>query len=81
MATLKRIINLSKMLKTMTTTSRPCCFQTSKKTYFTYVNEPAMPIFGKEPCWLKTADEAIEKAELDSGNYFFYSMLWMSIIV
>lgn len=70
MAALKRMVNLSKTLKTMTTTSRLCCFQTSRKTYFTYVNEPSMPILNKEPCWLKTADEAIEKAELDSGNYF-----------
>lgn len=70
MAALKRIVNLSKTLKTMTTTSRLCCSQTSKKTYFTYVNEPSMPILDKEPCWLKTADEAIEKAELDSGNCY-----------
>lgn len=68
MAALKRIINLSKNLKTMTATSRPACFQMSRKTYFTYVNEPSMPIPDKQPCWLKTADEAIEQAELDSGN-------------
>ncbi|KOX72759.1 4-hydroxybutyrate coenzyme A transferase [Melipona quadrifasciata] len=68
MAALKRMINLSKILKTMTTTSR---FQTSRKTYFTYVNEPSMPILNKEPCWLKTADEAIEKAELDSDQLVF----------
>ncbi|KOC70996.1 4-hydroxybutyrate coenzyme A transferase [Habropoda laboriosa] len=71
MAALKRIVNLSKCLKTVTTTSRPCCFQTSKKTYFTYVNEPSMPILDKQPCWLKTADEAIEKAELDSDQVVF----------
>ncbi|XP_068978678.1 4-hydroxybutyrate coenzyme A transferase-like [Bombus flavifrons] len=71
MAALKRIVNLSKTLKTMTTTSRLCCSQTSKKTYFTYVNEPSMPILDKEPCWLKTADEAIEKAELDSDQLVF----------
>ncbi|XP_054015505.1 4-hydroxybutyrate coenzyme A transferase-like isoform X1 [Hylaeus anthracinus] len=71
MAALKGIINLSRTLKTMTSTSRPCCFQMSKKTYFTYVNEPSMPIPGKEPCWLKTADEAIEQAELDSDQVVF----------
>ncbi|CAK9808084.1 4-hydroxybutyrate coenzyme A transferase [Anthophora quadrimaculata] len=71
MAALKRIINLSKCLKTVTTTSRPHCFQMSKKTYFTYVNEPSMPIPDKQPCWLKTADEAIEKAELDSDQVVF----------
>lgn len=71
MAALKRIVNLSKTLKTVTTTPRPCCFQASKKTYFTYVNEPSMPILDKEPCWLKTADEAIEKAELDSDQVLF----------
>ncbi|OAD59870.1 4-hydroxybutyrate coenzyme A transferase [Eufriesea mexicana] len=70
MATVKRMINLSKTLKMMTT-SRLCCFQTLKKTYFTYVNEPSMPILGKEPCWLKSADEAIEKAELDSDQVVF----------
>ncbi|CAK9795314.1 4-hydroxybutyrate coenzyme A transferase [Anthophora plagiata] len=71
MAALKRIINLSKCLKTVKTTSRPHCFPMSKKTYFTYVNEPSMPIPDKQPCWLKTADEAIEKAELDSDQVIF----------
>lgn len=71
MAALKRMINLSKTFKTVATTSRPCCLQTSKKTYFTYVNEISMPIMGKNPSWLKTADEAIEKAELDSDQHVF----------
>ncbi|XP_076630591.1 succinyl-CoA:acetate/propanoyl-CoA:succinate CoA transferase [Colletes latitarsis] len=70
MAALKRIVNLSRTLKTMTATSRPC-IQASKKTYFTYVNEPSMPIPDKEPCWLKTVDEAIEQAELDSDQVVF----------
>lgn len=74
MAALKRILNLSKTIKTITSTFR-LCVQTSKKTYFTYVNEPSMPILDKEPCWVKTADEAIEKANLDSGNYFFHNIL------
>lgn len=68
MAALKRVINLSRNLKTISVPSRHYSFQTPKKSYFTYVNEPSMPIPGKEPCWLKTADEAIEQAELDSGN-------------
>ncbi|XP_029045910.2 4-hydroxybutyrate coenzyme A transferase-like [Osmia bicornis bicornis] len=71
MAALKRIIDLSKSLKTVATTSRPGCLQSSKKTYFTYVDEPSMPIPDKQPCWLKTADEAIEKAELDSEQAVF----------
>ncbi|KZC05952.1 PREDICTED: 4-hydroxybutyrate coenzyme A transferase-like [Dufourea novaeangliae] len=71
MATLKRIITLSKTLNTLTATSRSCSFQASKKSYFTYVKEPSMPIPGKQPCWLKTADEAIEQAELDSDQVVF----------
>ncbi|PBC29839.1 4-hydroxybutyrate coenzyme A transferase isoform X1 [Apis cerana] len=70
MAALKRILNLSKTIKTITSTFR-LCVQTSKKTYFTYVNEPSMPILDKEPCWVKTADEAIEKANLDSDQLVF----------
>lgn len=68
MAALKRIVNLSKTLKTITVQSRAYCFEASKKTYFAYRNEPSTPIPGKEPTWVKTADEAIEHAELDSGN-------------
>lgn len=68
MAALKRITGLTRALATMTSASRPCIQHAARKTFFTYVNEPSMPIPGKEPCWLKTADEAIEQAELDSGN-------------
>ncbi|KAG7200876.1 hypothetical protein KM043_003239 [Ampulex compressa] len=71
MAALKRITSLSRALATMTSTSRLCSLQNSRKTYFTYVNEPSMPIIGKEPCWLKTADEAIEQAELDSDQVVY----------
>ena len=71
MAALKRIINLSRNLKMITVPSRHYSIRTPKKSYFTYVNEPSMPIPGKEPCWLKTADEAIEQAELDSDQAVF----------
>jgi len=68
MAALKRITSLTRALAAMTSASRPCLQHATRKTFFTYVNEPSMPIPGKEPCWVKTADEAIEQAELDSGN-------------
>lgn len=76
MAAFKRITGLTKALASMTTsTTRISCLPAIKKNYFTYVNEPSMPIPGKEPCWLKTADEAIEQACLDSGNDYFTSVL------
>ncbi|XP_014485090.1 PREDICTED: 4-hydroxybutyrate coenzyme A transferase-like [Dinoponera quadriceps] len=68
MAALKHITSLSRALATMTSASRPCLQHAARKTYFTYVNEPSMPIPGKDTCWLKTADEAIEQAELDSDQ-------------
>lgn len=68
MAALKHITSLTRALATMTSASRSCIQHATRKTYFTYVNEPSMPIPDKEPCWLKTADEAIEQAELDSSN-------------
>ena len=71
MAALKRIINLSRTLTPIAVPSCHYSFQTPKKSYFTYVNEPSLPIPGKEPCWLKTADEAIEQAELDSDQIVF----------
>ncbi|XP_020283620.1 uncharacterized protein LOC109854685 [Pseudomyrmex gracilis] len=73
MAALKRITGLThRALATMTTSSRSWLQdRTTRKTYFTYVNEPSMPIPGKEPCWLKTADEAIEKSELDSDQVVY----------
>lgn len=71
MATLKRITTLTKTLNMLTASSRTSSSVASKKSYFTYVNEPSMPIPGHEPCWLKTADEAIEQAELDSDQSVF----------
>ncbi|KAL6445892.1 hypothetical protein ACFW04_000939 [Cataglyphis niger] len=71
MAALKRITSLSRALATATSASRPCFQLASRKTFFTYVNEPSMPIPGKTPCWLKTADEAIEQAELDSDQLVY----------
>ncbi|XP_014604419.1 PREDICTED: 4-hydroxybutyrate coenzyme A transferase-like [Polistes canadensis] len=72
MAAIKRLTGLTKALTSMTTsTTRISCLPAIKKNYFTYVNEPSMPIPGKEPCWLKTADEAIEQANLDSDQIVF----------
>ncbi|XP_017886449.1 uncharacterized protein LOC108628791 [Ceratina calcarata] len=72
MAAFKRIVNLTKTLKSVTTVPSRCmCIPSTKKSYFTYVKEPSMPIPDKEPCWLGTADEAIEKAELDSDQIVF----------
>ncbi|KAL7300164.1 hypothetical protein TKK_0007162 [Trichogramma kaykai] len=41
------------------------------KSYYTYVNEPAMPIPNKEPTYVKSAEEAIEKAGLASNQLVF----------
>ncbi|XP_066582090.1 4-hydroxybutyrate coenzyme A transferase [Prorops nasuta] len=71
MATLQRVTSFTRVLAAMSGTTRPACFQASKKTYFTYVNEPSMPIPCKEPCWVKTAEEAIEKAGLQSDQVVF----------
>ena len=38
------------------------------KSYFTYVNEPSMPIPDKEPCYVQCAEEAIEAAGLTSSE-------------
>ncbi|XP_011871694.1 PREDICTED: uncharacterized protein LOC105564140 isoform X1 [Vollenhovia emeryi] len=71
MAALKRITSLTRALATMTSASRPCIQRATRKTFFTYVNEPSMPIPSKEPCWVKTADEAIEQAQLDSDQVVY----------
>lgn len=63
MAALKRMTALTRAL----TASRMIRVH-APKTYYTYVNEPSMPIPGKEPCWVKTAEEAIENAGLTSGK-------------
>lgn len=39
----------------------------ASRTYFTYVNEPAQPIQGKEPKWV-SAEEAFQ--DLQSGECF-----------
>lgn len=38
------------------------------KSFYTYVNEPSMPILDRTPCWVKTANEAIEAAGLTSSK-------------
>ncbi|XP_078052945.1 succinyl-CoA:acetate/propanoyl-CoA:succinate CoA transferase isoform X2 [Augochlora pura] len=71
MAALKRIAILSKTLNTLTVSTRTSNFQARTKSYVASVREPSMIITGKQPCWLKTADEAIEQAELDSDQVVF----------
>ena len=38
------------------------------KNYYTYVNEPSMPIPNKDPCYVKSSEEALEAAGLSSGQ-------------
>lgn len=66
MAALKQISRFSGTLNALST-KRGYRLQDAK-TFYTYVNEPAMPIPGKEPCWVKTSEEAAERAGLASGK-------------
>lgn len=70
MAAFNRMIKLTEGLKNLTS-SHGYRFQASK-TFYTYVNEPAMPIPDKEPCWVKTSEEAVERAGLASGKLIIY---------
>lgn len=36
-------------------------FLPRKRNYYTYVNEPAMPLKGKEPKWCNAPEEVFEK--------------------
>ncbi|XP_011309287.1 acetyl-CoA hydrolase [Fopius arisanus] len=45
--------------------------QNLSRTFYTYVNEPAMPIPDREPCWVKTSEEAVERAGLASNQLVF----------
>jgi hypothetical protein len=65
MAALKQITSLPRTLAIITSMSRSCFQYTFRKTY---MNNPSKSVFNKKPVWLKTADEAIEQAQLDSGN-------------
>ena len=65
MAALKRMTGLTGSLKALTASKTR---QHLPKTYYTYVNEPSMPIPNKEPTWVKSAEEAVEQAGLGSGN-------------
>lgn len=67
MATLKHIKNLTWNLNALA--KRNTYGISSSKSFYSYVNEPAMPIPDKEPCWVKTSEEAAERAGLKSGNY------------
>lgn len=69
MAALKQMTKLTGTLKALTSTNgyRP----QAAKTFYTYVNEPAMPIPDREPCWVKSSEEAMERAGLSSGNEFY----------
>ena len=66
MAALKQITSLTKVFKVMTASRSNGVL--ASKNYYTYSNEPGMPIPDKEPCWVQTAEEAIEKAGLTSGR-------------
>lgn len=50
----------------------PLKIASASRTYFTYVNEPAQPIKGKEPKWV-TPDEAFQ--DLQSSKYLKYSSI------
>lgn len=39
------------------------------RTYYTYVNEPAQPLKGKEPKWT-TAENAFEQLKSGKNNYY-----------
>ncbi|XP_031786274.1 4-hydroxybutyrate coenzyme A transferase [Nasonia vitripennis] len=65
---LQKMTSLSRALSAL----RPYRAATAgSKSYFTYVNEPSMPIPNKEPCWVKTAEEALESAGLASNKLVF----------
>ncbi|XP_033208942.1 4-hydroxybutyrate coenzyme A transferase-like [Belonocnema kinseyi] len=66
MAALKQITSLTKVFKAMTATRASRVL--ASKNFYTYVNEPGMPIPDKEPCWVKTAEEAVQKAGLMSDQ-------------
>ncbi|KAJ8684309.1 hypothetical protein QAD02_020101 [Eretmocerus hayati] len=63
---LQKMTGLSRALSAM----RPYRAATSK-SFHSYVNEPGMPIPDKEPCWVKSAEEAIEAAGLASNKIVF----------
>ncbi|XP_014206318.1 uncharacterized protein LOC106637866 [Copidosoma floridanum] len=64
---LQKMTSLTRALAAM----RPYRVAATAKNYYTYVNEPSMPIPNKEPCWLSTAEEAIAAAELGSNNLVY----------
>lgn len=70
---LQRMTSLSKALSGLMRPYRATA-AVGSKSYFTYVNEPSMPIPDKEPCWVKSAEEAVEAAGLASSklNPFFF---------
>lgn len=49
----------------------PLKIASASRTYFTYVNEPAQPIKGKEPKWV-TPEEAFQ--DLQSSKCLFSSL-------
>ncbi|KAH0558094.1 4-hydroxybutyrate coenzyme A transferase [Cotesia glomerata] len=69
MAALNRLIKLSEGFKGLAS-AHGYRLQASK-TFYTYVNEPAMPIPDKEPCWVKSSEEAVERAGLASDQIVF----------
>ncbi|XP_015112914.1 uncharacterized protein LOC107038372 [Diachasma alloeum] len=69
MASLRRVTGLTGGIKGLTRSHG--YRQHLPKTFYTYVNEPAMPIPEREPCWVKTAEEAVERAGLASNQIVF----------
>lgn len=69
MASLKHIKNLTWNLNALA--KRNNYVINSSKSFYSYVNEPAMPIPDKEPCWVKTSEEAAERAGLKSDQVVF----------
>lgn len=71
MAALKQITSLTKVFKAVAASRTTQAL--ASKNFYTYSKEPAYPIPDKEPCWVKSAEEALQQAGLSSG--------WLFIVV
>ncbi|XP_043469085.1 4-hydroxybutyrate coenzyme A transferase [Leptopilina heterotoma] len=69
MAALKQITSLTKAFKAVAA-SRTTQALVSKN-FYTYSKEPAYPIPDKEPCWVKSAEEALQQAGLTSEQKIY----------
>ena len=70
MSSLQKMTGLTRALKNLRPYRPAAASVGTSKSYFTYVNEPAMPIPNKEPTWVKSAEEAVEAAGLASSEYY-----------